>query len=535
MKKEKYFLYARKSSESEDRQVESIDSQLNVLRELAQKLNITIIEEFTESKSAKGPGRPIFNKMIEKINDGEACGIICWKLDRLARNPIDGGTIMWMLQKNVIHNIQTHDRIYKPTDNVLLMSVELGMANQFLIDLKKNTVRGMDQKANRGWITTQPPLGYLPNPIKTKGQDEIINDPERFVIMKKLFQLMLTRQYSVKEISEIATNKFGLRSRKGNKMALSNFHRIFKNTFYYGEFEYPKSSGNWFVGKHTPIISKAEYDIIQNKISGNNNPRPKKYNFTYTGMIRCGECGAMITAEEKTKKQKNGNVHNYTYYHCTKRKNPNCSQKSIEVAALEKQIQNQLDKISLPKEFIDWTLKQLKKQNTTRSSERAIILANLQRQNALLEKKLDNLLDLRLNEEITSKDFSKKKNELMNEKSILNDSLKDMKEDMEESYNNFEEVFNFANTAKEKFIGGTNREKKQILSALSSKLVLKDRKLEITYKKPLLLLNTLEKDVKTKMLKKDMFEPIHIPINIEGNEVFTTTFPVEYPRRDSNL
>ena len=132
MIKIKYFLYARKSSESEDRQVESISSQVDVLKKLAEERNLEIVDVLTEAKSAKAPGRPVFNKMLERIGKEEADGIICWKTDRLFRNPVDFGTISWMLQNSIIKHIQCSDRSYYPEDNVLLMSVEQGMANQFI-------------------------------------------------------------------------------------------------------------------------------------------------------------------------------------------------------------------------------------------------------------------------------------------------------------------------------------------------------------------------------------------------------------------
>ena len=126
----RYIIYCRKSSEAEDRQVLSIESQISELKKLSERLNLKVIDIFTESQSAKSPGRPLFNEMIKKINQGKADGIICWKLDRLARNPIDGGQVIWMLQEAIIKHIQTFDRGYYPEDNVLLMSVEFGMANQ---------------------------------------------------------------------------------------------------------------------------------------------------------------------------------------------------------------------------------------------------------------------------------------------------------------------------------------------------------------------------------------------------------------------
>ena len=86
-----YFIYSRKSSEAEDRQILSIDSQVSELKRFANPKGIKILEVLTEAKSAKAPGRPIFNSMMQRLYHGEADGILCWKLDRLARNPVDGG------------------------------------------------------------------------------------------------------------------------------------------------------------------------------------------------------------------------------------------------------------------------------------------------------------------------------------------------------------------------------------------------------------------------------------------------------------
>ncbi len=213
----KYFLYARKSSEAEDRQVASIDSQINELTKIARRDNLEIVAILSESQSAKAPGRPVFNKMIDRIHKGEAQGIICWKLDRLARNPVDGGSINWMLQQGIIKHIKTYERSYYPTDNVLMMSVEFGMANQFIRDLSQNTKRGLRAKAERGWYPTFATLGYMHNPLKRKGEKEIIKDPERFDLVRKMFDLMLTGNYTPPKILEIATNEWGLRSRFGKK------------------------------------------------------------------------------------------------------------------------------------------------------------------------------------------------------------------------------------------------------------------------------------------------------------------------------
>ena len=137
----RYFLYARKSTDVEDKQVLSIEGQLAELCALSKRERLKIADEFVEKQGAKMPGRPVFNEMMKRIQKGEARGIVCWKLDRLARNPVDGGQIQWLLQENTIQHIRAHDRSYYPTDNVLMMSVEFGMANQFIRDLSSNVKR----------------------------------------------------------------------------------------------------------------------------------------------------------------------------------------------------------------------------------------------------------------------------------------------------------------------------------------------------------------------------------------------------------
>ena len=134
----KYILYARKSTESEDRQVLSIDSQISELKALAEREGLTIVCVMQESRSAKQLGRPVFADMMARIARGEASGILCWKLDRLARNFIDGGQVIEMIQRGVVQHIRSFERSYYPEDNVLLMAVELGMANQFSRDLAVN-------------------------------------------------------------------------------------------------------------------------------------------------------------------------------------------------------------------------------------------------------------------------------------------------------------------------------------------------------------------------------------------------------------
>jgi len=519
----RYFIYCRKSSETEDRQVLSIESQQSELKKLAERLNLEVVDILSESRSAKAPGRPVFDEMIKRIEKKEADGIICWKLDRLARNPIDGGKIIWLLQQGVIKHIQTYERSYHPQDNVLLMSVEFGMANQFILDLSQNTKRGLRAKAERGWYPGPAPFGYLNSPYKRKGDKEIVKDPERFDLVRKMFDLMLTGNYSPPKILEIANKKWGLRMRNGKPMYRSTIYRIFTNPFYCGTFEYPRGSGNWYKGKHERMITEDEYDKVQVLLGRKGRPKPKTHIFAFTGMIRCGECGAMITCEEKIKRQKNGNVHRYIYYHCTKRKDPKCSQKCIEEKELEKQILDILERIEIPPEFHQWAVKQLKKESKIEVEDRNKILENQKRAYKNCVKKIDRLIEMRMNNEISQEEFLRKKKELLEEKVRLKELLNDTDDRINKWVKKAEAVLNFARNAKKEFEKGSLEKKRQILSALGSNLLLKDKKLIISIEKPLSLMEKVSQEVK-KIHRR--FEPLKKPVNTREIEKIYSQNPI---------
>src|ERR1700726_3414282 len=160
----KHFIYSRKSSEDDDRQALSIVAQLSELNTIARTHALTIVETFTESKSAKEPGREVFNDMLRRIEEGEGNAILTWKLDRLARNFDDGGRIIGMLQRGGIQEIRTFEKTLLPSDNVLMIAMELGMANQYVRDLSMNIRRGIREKVRRGIACSKAPLGYYNEP-----------------------------------------------------------------------------------------------------------------------------------------------------------------------------------------------------------------------------------------------------------------------------------------------------------------------------------------------------------------------------------
>jgi site-specific DNA recombinase len=526
----KYFLYARKSSESEDKQVASIDAQIDELTKLAKDSNLEIVEVLQESKSAKAPGRPVYNEMMMRINNGEANGILCWKLNRLARNPVDGGQISWMIQQSIIKQIFTYGRSYYPSDNVIVMAVELGMANQFIRDLSVDTKRGLRAKAERGWYPTYTALGYKSNPLKIKGEKEVIIDEERFHLTRKMFDLMLTGRHSVSNILKTATNDWGLRNKRNKKVSISTIYRIFSDPFYYGLFEYPKGSGNWHNGKHQAMITNEEFNKIQVLLGkGTMKQHPKTKEFAYTGLIHCGECGGAITAENKVKRQKNGNIHFYTYYHCTKRKNPNCSQKTVRIEGLEEQILQKLNEIKIPDGFTEWAIEVLKEESKTEEQTHTRIVSNHQKAYNLIIKKIDGLIEMRANNEITIEEFTPRKSELNKEKTRLIELLKDQDQQIDDWLNKAEQLFDFAKSAKTKFENSSLKEKGNILYQLGSNLSLLDGKLSISLQKPLVHVENMVNIMST---DSGRLEPLNFSEYKQKTRAFDSRFPMLLGRAD---
>lgn len=551
-------MYCRKSSESEDRQVLSLESQLNELKRLSERLNLSVIDVFTESQSAKSPGRPYFNEMLKRISQKEADGIICWKLDRLARNPLDGGQIIWMLQKAIIKHVQTFDRSYYPDDNVLLMSVEFGMANQYILDLSKNVKRGLKTKAEKGWLPALAPLGYLNDKTKEKGDSQIIKDPEKFSLVQKMWQLMLSGRYTPPKIAHIVNKEWGLRSRNGGPIRRSTIYELFSNPFYYGWFEYPKESGNWYKGNHEPMITQEEYNRVQILLGRKGKPRLKKHNFAFTGLIRCGECGAMVTAEEKNqiicprcnrkfssnnkdkcpccktpiKEMKNPKMLRYVYYHCTKKINPNCNQKSIREENLESQIDSCLSKIQISEAFKDWAIRYLKEENGKEIDLRKSILASQRRQYDTCLKKLDNLLQLKISAQnadgglLSDEEYRRHKTELLKEKAQLEELFNDRSNNVEKWLETSEKIFNFACYARYWFRNGTPEEKSGIMKALGSNLTLKDKKLAIELHFPFKAIEDISRRVPE---VKEQFEPKKAGLNKRDIEEIYANNPIVSP------
>ena len=563
-----YFIYCRKSSEAEDRQVLSIESQTRELEQIADKLNVTVTEILTESKSAKDPGRPVFNQMMQRLYRGEAAGIICWKLDRLARNPVDGGSIIWAIKQHGIKVLTPTQSYAREDENTILMYIEFGMAQKYVDDLSKNVKRGLKTKIENGWYPGVAPAGYLNTTNKQTGENTLIIDPERFPLIRRMWDLMLTGLYTPPKILEIANQQWGFRTRPTRKMGgkplcRSAIYQFFTKPFYFGRFEYPASSGQWYQGKHQPMITEAEYDRVQRLLGRHGNPRPQSLEFPFTGLIRCGDCNRMVTAEEKhqimcsqckfkfayrqrkecprcqtpIEQMTNPIFLHYTYYHCSKSKQPACTQKCVSGVELERQITEYLARIQISESFRIYCIKFLHELHTNESTVQKAIIETQQKAYQDCVQEIDNLINLKtstVNSDgrfLSDEEYGRKRVRLLKEKAALEELLRDAGQQIEQQLRLSEKTIDFACTAKERFAKGDPKTKKEMLVTLGSNLTLKDKKLFIEAREPFFI---LEQSMSDEEPGNEAIEPENTGLTQEQQNVTTPMNPNVLRDLDSN-
>jgi len=502
--KKYYVMYCRKSSETEDRQVESIPDQFKILTGLAKERGLKVKHVFQESMSAKKPGRPEFNEMVQHIDENSSAikvGVLCWKVNRLFRNPEDEGVIRQRLYDRRLEDIITPGKTYYEADSDFILAVEGAQAQRFIKDLREDTQRGIDSKLEKGFAPILAPPGYINNIQKSQGKKDISAHPTYFILMRKIFELALTGNFSIQNLV-VKADELGIENSRGKEISKSQMCRILRNPFYTGRFVYAGKLYN--NGKHPPMLTDDEFDLLQDILSGRSRPRKQKHDFWHTGIpIVCGECGGHITGEYKTKHYKNGNSQIFLYARCTKKnKSHKCLQPYISTTELEKQVIEVLGTLKLSKKFVDWAIKWLNVVNQGQNETREARYNSLKRSYEDIVGKIKNLLDLKISPDnkngslISNEEFAEKKTSLMNEKAKVQEYLAKVDRHIDEWTELAAKTFDFAATAQEKFANGDIENRKIILRAIGSNLVLKDKQLTIKPRSPFLMIQKALGEIK---------------------------------------
>ncbi|BFD24824.1 MAG: recombinase family protein [Candidatus Parcubacteria bacterium] len=345
--KVKYCLYARKSTESEERQVLSIDSQIKEMLELAEREGLDVVELKRESHSAKETGqRPVFNEIVDEIKEGKFNAILTWAPDRISRNAGDLGKIVDLMDSGALLEIRTYGQKFSNNPNEKFLLMILGSQAKLENDNRGiNVRRGLRTRAEMGLWVGLAPLGYL-NQKRMDKKCQVIIDPLRAPAIKKMFEKVAYEKYSGRKLYNYLKHELNFYTRGNKPLTLAGVYRILDNPFYYGVFERPVGSGNWYQGKHKPIINKDLFEKAQAQLKRDKIVRENR-EFAFTKLFTCGHCGSGISAEEKYKQLKDGTHARYIYYSCSRARDRNCKNKYIREEELIAELLKILDKVNI--------------------------------------------------------------------------------------------------------------------------------------------------------------------------------------------
>jgi len=346
----KYCLYARKSSESDEKQALSIDSQVKEMLAIAERDDLEIIDIRRESHSAKDSGqRPVFNEIIKDIHGGRFNGILTWAPDRLSRNAGDLGVMVDLMDQKVLIEIRTYGQRFSNSPNEKFLLMILCSQAKLENDNKSiNVKRGLRTRCEMGLWPAPAPTGYF-NEKRIDRKGYVIVDTQRAPIVKQMFEKVAYEQWSGRKLYHWLKFEMNLRSATSNKpLTLSNIYKVLQTPFYYGSFEYPLGSGQWYQGKHKPIITRELFDKAKEQLKRDRIVRGESKEFAFTRLLKCGLCGSGVCAEEKFKQLKTtGLTVRYVYYGCSRSRDLHCKNGYIREEELIKQLLEIIDKISL--------------------------------------------------------------------------------------------------------------------------------------------------------------------------------------------
>lgn len=343
----KYCLYARKSTESEERQVLSLDSQTKEMLQLAEREGLNVVDMRRESHSAKDTGqREVFNELIKDIRLGKFNRLLTWAPDRLSRNAGDLGAIVDLMDQKLLLEIRTYGQVFTNSPNEKFLLMILGSQAKLENDNRGvNVKRGLRARAEMGLWPGLAPLGYL-NQNRMDKKCQIIVDEARAPIIKQMFEKVAYEKMSGRKIYNWLRYELNFYTRGNKPLSLSGVYRVLMNSIYYGMYEYPRNSGNWYQGKHKPIVTQEIFDKAQAQLTRDNIVRENK-EFAFTKLFTCGYCQSGISAEEKYKQLKNGTTAKYIYYGCSRARDRNCKNKYIREEELITELLKIIDKVNI--------------------------------------------------------------------------------------------------------------------------------------------------------------------------------------------
>ena len=479
----KAIILARVSTEDQMQEGYSIPAQLQRAREYCQKKNLIIQSEYPFDESSTKDQRKKFEKVVDEIRkEKNTVALVVETVDRLQRS-FKESVMLDELRKQgklEIHFLRENLVIHKDSNSSEIQRWDLAVfvAKSYVLQLSDNVKRSFDIKRKSGEITGNGPIGYQ-NLYDSNGKRiDVIPNLDTSHFIQKMFELYATGQHSTLTLRKEML-KLGFRSKTGKKLSLSMIDKILNDTFYYG-VAYSRTKNISWNHKYKPLITKELFDRCQ-QIRKSWGKKPFKYAskpYIFRGLVRCAKCGCSMSPE--TAKGK------FIYYSCTNAKKNICDTKVyIPEKDLLKPIYEVLRAFeSIPQRNIDKIVNGLRQSNESKILYNKNSIDAINREYALVQTKIDKIMDLLIDSSITKDDYDKKLKELKEKQYDLNIQLEEHTRADENYYITASTVFNLAKNAFKLFESSEIPEKRTILNYLLQNYTANGKKLEFSLRSP---------------------------------------------------
>ena len=465
----KAIILARVSSkEQEDNN--SIPAQVRRLNEYAVRFGLDIIDTYQLVESSTKSNRTKFNELIQRIKQSkEPIALVTDTVDRLQRSFRDSVVLDDIRRqgKLEIHFMREGLIINKDSNSSEILRWDMGVmfAKSYVTQLSDNVRRSQEQKLQNGEWLSKAPFGYT-NIRRADSSSWIIPDANADTV-RSIFAWYATGSYSMEQIRLKLAEKLNVHK------SLSNVDRILKNSFYYGVMQV---KGKAIAHSYTPLLSEEMFASAQ-RIASRFGKQPFKFAglpYFYRGLITCGTCGCRITPERSK---------SYIYYHCTQHKGKHGAT-YVREEDLTKQFLRGLDAIRPTQKQYDDVLKTLQLSHQDKISYRSTQVATLMTELSKIERKLERLHDIYLEDDINRLDYKAKQVDLKAQRDSLNRKLSSINEASDNYYENAEIIMNLVRNSSDIFESSKIERRRQIINIVFQNLELFDHELRWKYKKP---------------------------------------------------
>jgi site-specific DNA recombinase len=468
----KAIILARVSTEEQLKEGQSIPAQLARAREYCQRKTLEIKSEYQFDESSTKDQREKFERVLEEIkNSKEKVALVVETIDRLQRS-FRESVILDDLRKQdkvEIHFLRENLVISINSNSSDLLRWDMGVmfARSYVLQLSDNVKRSIEQKLRNGEWPGMAPYGYK-NITREDGKKDIVPDEYESKIVQKMYEWYATGAFSMLLVRQKLKKDYNFDFSKGYIDA------ILKNPFYYGEMRF---KGKLYPHRYEPLISKELFDKVQ-QIKAGYNKRHFKYAglpYIYRGLIRCADCGCMITPEKAKDK--------YVYYHCTQYKGKHNAQWLREEEITE-QFAQLFKRIQIPKEVLNDITESLKSIHKGKSELREQQFEALTKEKDRYAKRIENMYLDKLDGRITTDEYDRLYKMFREKIEEIDNRLANLQKAEDNYYLNVNYLLQLANKAYNLFVSSEIEEKRQLLKLLLQNPTLDGKKVRFTLLKP---------------------------------------------------